>query len=87
MDPVSALMVVIIYACSQHALGNSCDEDAKCWQWQNMLACHERYFGDIHTPAYLHAVAVGHNPGHHLNLTTNVSVKHGSRKAPRRAPV
>ena len=61
MDPISLLMVGVIYGCSHGVFGNSCDEDAKCWQWQNMVACHERYFGNIHTAAYLAAVKAGHN--------------------------
>lgn len=61
IDPTSALMMLVIVGCSHHAFGADCDEDAKCWQWLNMPACHERFFGDIHTPAYRKALADGHN--------------------------
>ena len=61
-DPSSLVMAGIIYACAQHMLGNTCDEDAACWQWTRMYGCHERYFGEIRTPAYRRALADGHNP-------------------------
>ena len=56
----SVVAFAIIFACSHHYV-DGCDEDAKCWSFTNMLACHERYFGDIHTPEYLEAIRSGHN--------------------------
>jgi len=57
----SAVAFVLIFACSHHAFGNTCDEDAKCWSATQWLACREIYFGDIHTPEYLAALRSGHN--------------------------
>ena len=61
MDPISIAMAGIIIGCSHHAFGNSCDEDAECWSWLKMYECHEQYFGDIHTPAYMAALRNGKN--------------------------
>jgi hypothetical protein len=48
-------------ACSHGVFGNTCDEDVWCINWTKMYECHERYFGDIHTPKYLQAIKDGHN--------------------------
>lgn len=36
--------------------------EAGCWGTLSWYRCHQQNFADIHTPAYLHALRVGHNP-------------------------
>lgn len=63
MDPFMFVIPFFVQACTHGVFGNACDAETRCLQFQNMIQCHEQYFGDIHTPAYMQALREGHNPG------------------------
>lgn len=57
----TAVMLALKIACSQGAFGNTCDKDVNCMGWDAMYFCHEKFFGDIHTPPYMDAIRTGRN--------------------------
>lgn len=59
LDPFGIAKTVFVFGC-MHGLPG-CDREAHCLNWWDMPACHEEYFGDIHTPAYREALRRGHN--------------------------
>jgi len=61
LNPITLPMGLFMLAMSH--LG---DADARysagCWGELEWYRCYQETSGDIHTPAYMHAIRVGHNP-------------------------
>lgn len=62
MEPVSTLMGIFMLL-GAHLSGNGgMRYSMNCWGMLSWHKCWEQNYSDIHTPAYFHALRVGHNP-------------------------
>jgi hypothetical protein len=62
MEPVSLLFGILTLGIAHFGGSAEMRYQADCFGTLSWYKCNQAEFGNIHTPAYLHALHVGHNP-------------------------
>ena len=62
MDFISIFFGIATFGIAHFGTDSNARYQASCYDTLSWYRCHEENFGNIHTPAYIHALHVGHNP-------------------------
>jgi hypothetical protein len=72
IDPVGMVMGAFMMV-GAHTGDADQRYEAACWDTLSWYRCHEENFGNVHTPAYMRTLAVGHNPGRPRTVTVRTA--------------